>query len=223
MGSNIGRKSRQADRWIALAGTVFAALLLAVLPEGAAHAVAVPPLPLPGPYAVECSNVAQDFSRLAPGEDAFLYWRGVARANGSLRRPADLLTNPADTPMVTVDAPNNHDLFGSFAGRSFSYVVVICHPTSAANPRPDYALPTDRRPSAHAACRRDAAVARRDDSLSGAPVLARVWGEPDRERLRPGDDRVRELRLRRGGAVSHRRHVLGSAEPRRRSSISSTS
>ena len=79
-----------------------------------------------------------------PVRTRFLYWRGVARANGSPRRPADLLTNPADTPMVTVDAPNNHDLFGSFAGRSFSYVVVICHPTSAANPRPDYALPTDR-------------------------------------------------------------------------------
>ena len=125
-------------------GTVFAALLLAVLLPGVAHAVAVPPLALPGPYAVECSNVAQDFSRLGPGEDAISYWRGVARANGSPRRPADLLTDPASTPMVTVDAPNNHDLFGSFAGRSFSYVVVICHPTSAANPRPDYALPTGR-------------------------------------------------------------------------------
>jgi len=144
MGRKTGTKSRHADRWITVVGTVFAALLLAVLIQGAAQAVVVPPLALPGPYAVECSNVAQDFSRLSPGEDAVSYWRGVARANGSQRRPADLLTDPASTPMVTVDAPNNHDLFGSFAGRSFSYVVVICHPTSAANPRPDYALPTGR-------------------------------------------------------------------------------
>ena len=33
-----------------------------------ADASSVPPLPLPGPYAVACSNVAQDFGRLAPGE-----------------------------------------------------------------------------------------------------------------------------------------------------------
>ena len=118
--------------------------MLAVFPHSQAHAVAVPPLALPGPYSVECSDLAQDFSRLAPGEDASLYWGGVPRADGSQRRPADLLAEPASTPMVTINAPDNHDLFGSSAGRSFSYVVVICHPTSASNPRPDYALPTGR-------------------------------------------------------------------------------
>ena len=71
-----------------------------------AVAVAVPPLALPGPYAVECSNLAQDLSRLAPGETAESYWEGVARANGVPRSPIDLLTDPASTPTVTVDAPN---------------------------------------------------------------------------------------------------------------------
>jgi len=34
----------------------------------------VPPLPLPGPYTVACSNVTQDFSRVAPGANATDYW-----------------------------------------------------------------------------------------------------------------------------------------------------
>ena len=85
----------------------------------------------PGPYAVECSNVLQDFSRIGPGEDAGFYWDGELRADGTPRRPSDLLVDPANTPTVTVNAPDNRDLFGSFAGRTLSYIVVICHPTSS--------------------------------------------------------------------------------------------
>ena len=33
----------------------------------------VQPLPLPGPYAVSCSNIVQDFTRLGPGEDVTSY------------------------------------------------------------------------------------------------------------------------------------------------------
>ena len=62
-----------------------------------ADASSVPPLPLPGPYAVACSNVAQDFGRLAPGEDVELYWEGVRRADGTPRNATDLLTDPANT------------------------------------------------------------------------------------------------------------------------------
>ncbi len=122
----------------------FAASLLPFSAVGDASAVAVPPLALPGPYAVECSDVTQDLSRLGPGEQAELYWEGVARSDGRPRSPIELLADPANTPIVTVDAPDDRELFGSFAGRSFSYVVVICHPTTASNPRPDYPLPTDR-------------------------------------------------------------------------------
>ncbi len=109
-----------------------------------ADASSVPPLPLPGPHAVACSNVAQDFGRLAPGEDVELYWEGVRRADDTPRNAADLLTDPANTLSVTVNAPNNSGVYGSFAGRSIPYVVVICHPTSPANPRADYSLPTGR-------------------------------------------------------------------------------
>jgi predicted dienelactone hydrolase len=129
-------------QWTKVAAVAALTIAFAFWPARDVLAVEVPPLALPGPYAVECSNIAQDPTRLAPGEDVESYWEGVARANGSARRPADLLADPAHTPTITVDAPNNRTLFGSFAGRPYSFVVVICHPTTAANPRPDYTLPT---------------------------------------------------------------------------------
>ncbi len=54
----------------------------------------VSPLALPGPYAVACSNIAQDFSRVAPGEDAKGYWEGSPSADGAPRYVTDLLADP---------------------------------------------------------------------------------------------------------------------------------
>jgi predicted dienelactone hydrolase len=111
-----------------------------------AHAAAtfpIPPLP-PGPYAVACSNMTQDFSRLAPGEDVQAYWEGVPRADGAPRYATDLLTDPTNTLAVTVNAPANGSIFGSFAGRAIAHVVLVCHPTAPNDTRPDYALPTGR-------------------------------------------------------------------------------
>ena len=102
----------------------------------------VAPLTLPGPYAVGCSNVAQDFSRLAPGEVAADYWDGAPSASGAPRYATDLLADPANTLSVTVSAPNNANLYGSLAGTQVSYVVLTCYPTGMANPRADYLLPT---------------------------------------------------------------------------------
>jgi predicted dienelactone hydrolase len=122
-------------------------IALTVLATGVtntAAAVAVAPLPLPGPYAVECTDVAQDTTKLAAGEDIQLYWEGVPRSDGSVRKPTDLLQEPANTPAVTVQAPSDSNVFGSFAGRALPYVVIICHPTTADNPRGDYALPTGK-------------------------------------------------------------------------------
>jgi dienelactone hydrolase len=123
----------------------FAAAFFALGGSGQAAAVlAVPPLPLPGPYAVACSNVVQDFTRLAPGEDVQAIWEGVPRADGSPRYITDLLADAANTLAVTVNAPNDGSLYGSFAGRSVPYVVLVCHPSAAADPRPAYALPTGK-------------------------------------------------------------------------------
>ena len=161
-----------------------------------ADASTVPPLPLPGPHAVACSNVAQDFGRLAPGEDVELYWEGVRRADGTPRNATDLLADPANTLSVTVNAPNDSGLYGSFAGRSIPYVVVICH----RHPRQSaIRLFVAHRPvgAAHAAWQRRAVVARRDDALSGGDLLAWLPEQPAVERSPLRDDRVRELRLRR--------------------------
>ena len=102
---------------------------------------AIAPLPLPGPYAVACSNVTQDFSRMAPGEDVQNYWEGVPRSDGSSRYITDLLSDTGNTLALTVNAPGNDDVYGSFAGHSIAFVVVVCYPTSASNSRPDYPLP----------------------------------------------------------------------------------
>jgi predicted dienelactone hydrolase len=101
----------------------------------------VPPLPLPGPYAVACSNVAQDFTRMAPGEDVQTYWEGVPRSDGSPRYITDLLSDPGNTLSVTITAPNDASVYGSFAGKTLAVTVIVCYPTTATNSRADYPLP----------------------------------------------------------------------------------
>ncbi len=109
-------------------------------PGASAPTVVVQPLPLPGPYAVACSNVVQDFSRLGAGEDAQSYWEGVPSANGMPRYAKDLLADPGNTLIATVTAPNDSNLYGSFAGDNVAFVVLACYPTTVDNPRPDYPL-----------------------------------------------------------------------------------
>jgi predicted dienelactone hydrolase len=104
----------------------------------------VQPLALPGPYAVACSNVAQDFSRVASGEDETKYWEGFPSASGTPRYVTDLLEDLVNALSVTVTAPNDSNVYGSFAGKSVQFVVVACYPTVANNSRADYPLPTGR-------------------------------------------------------------------------------
>jgi predicted dienelactone hydrolase len=104
----------------------------------------VPPIPVPGPLKVACSNVAQDFGRVVPGDDIQDYWEGVPSAAGTPRYAADLLADPANTLTVRPVAPADSRLYGSFAGQQVTFVVVACYPTPAGNPRPDYALPTGK-------------------------------------------------------------------------------
>ena len=108
---------------------------------GTTPTLVVPPRPLPGPNAVACSNVVQDFGRLKPGDDVQTYWEGVPRNDGSARYITDLLAEPANTLSTTVVAPDDQELFGSFAGKSIPYVIIVCYPTTMDNPRPAYTLP----------------------------------------------------------------------------------
>jgi len=97
----------------------------------------VPPLPPVGGYAVGCSNLEQDFSRIPPGESADAYWIGLPS-----RFVTDLLVDPVRSLTYQQTFPNNSELFGSFAGRTIPYVAFVCYPTDQANPRASYALPT---------------------------------------------------------------------------------
>jgi predicted dienelactone hydrolase len=100
----------------------------------------VDPLP-PGPYAVGCSNVEQDFSRLMPGEAAQSYWEGIP--DGSRQRyVTQLLVDPADSPSVSVSVPDDRELFVNHASQQVPRALVVCYPTSSDNPRADYPLPT---------------------------------------------------------------------------------
>jgi len=145
-----------------LRGTLWAATLLAALsgialafagcggggssnPPGApAPSVVVQPLPLPGRYAVGCSNIVQDFSRVGAGEDATSYWEGNPSGSGMPRYVTNLLADPDNTLIATVTAPQDSNLYGSFAGQNFAFVVLACYPTTDNNPRPDYPLPTGK-------------------------------------------------------------------------------
>lgn len=101
----------------------------------------VQPLPLPGPYPVACSNIAQDFARLNSGEYADDYWRARPTSAGTPRYVSQLLTEPAHALSVSVAAPDDGELFGSFAGSAVGFVVLVCYPTTADNARADFALP----------------------------------------------------------------------------------
>jgi len=113
-------------------------------PTASVPTAVVPPLSFPGPYAVACSNVAQDFSRVPASEDPSAYWEGSPSSTGAPQYITDLLTDPTDTLSVTVTAPNDANLYGSFAGKQVQFVVLACYPTVANNPRSDYPLPTGR-------------------------------------------------------------------------------
>jgi len=113
-------------------------------PGATAPNVVVQPLPLPGPFAVACSNVSQDFGRVGNGEDVTNYWEGTRSGSGTPRYATDLLTDPANTLIATVTAPNDSTLYGTFALRNVSFVVLACYPTTTDNPRPDYLLPTGK-------------------------------------------------------------------------------
>ena len=104
-----------------------------------AHAASVPPLSVPGPYAVGCSDVAQDAARIAAGASATEYWEGTRS-----RYATDILAEPAATVTLSVPTPDDPTLFGSYRGQPVGYAALVCYPTSAANPRPDYVLPTGR-------------------------------------------------------------------------------
>ena len=96
----------------------------------------------PGSYPVGCSNVEQDFSRIAPGSDATAYWEG--RGGDGSGYVTDLPVDPAHAFVVDVTLPEDGDLYGSFSNRTLPFATLICYPTTASNPRADYLLPNGK-------------------------------------------------------------------------------
>ena len=117
-----------------------AALIILVAIAADVNAEPIPPFG-PGPNAVGCSNIAQDFTRVPVGDSAKDYWEGKPAGN-TKRYITNLLTDPANTLGWYLVIPNDGGLYGPYANQSFPYVILVCYPTSAANTRPDYPLPT---------------------------------------------------------------------------------
>jgi predicted dienelactone hydrolase len=116
------------------------AWMMFAVAAGADSLAVVDPLP-PGLYVVGCSNVEQDFSRLFAGETAQNYWEGVP--DGSRQRyVTQLFVDPVDALTVNVNVPDDRELFVNHATQQVPTALLVCYPTAASNPRPDYLLPT---------------------------------------------------------------------------------
>ena len=96
----------------------------------------VPPLSPTGGYAVACSNIEQDFSRVPGGATYDDLWTG---RSGYV---ADILVDPSHALLIQQPFANDSELFGDYAGKSAPYLVLVCYPTDPGNARADYVLPT---------------------------------------------------------------------------------
>ena len=123
-----------------LSTLILAAIALAAANVRADALAVVPPAGI-GPYGVACSNITQDFTRLAANETAEQYWEGFPDANRP-RYVINLITDLYRAFYVSVPVPPDSELYGSHAGTSIDTVSLICYPTAPGNPRPDYVLPT---------------------------------------------------------------------------------
>ncbi len=114
---------------------------LSVTAVAAQSTYSIEPFPPTGGHAVGCSNVEQDFSRVAAGESAQDYWDGLPRGSTS-RYLTDLLVDPVHSMVVQPSIPDDSTLYGPYAGMTFPYVLLVCYPTALANARAGYVLPS---------------------------------------------------------------------------------
>lgn len=103
------------------------------------HQVEMAPVAAGG-YAVACSNLAHDSTRLAQiGGPVSDFWDGK-----NDRYVGDILLEPADTLIARPTVPDSN-LYPGRRNSQLDFVVVTCYPTDPANPRPDYFLPDGQR------------------------------------------------------------------------------
>src|SRR5258705_126367 len=107
---------------------VVAALAVLLFNTTNVRAGSISPLP-PRPHLVGCSNITQDFARMASGTTPQDYWEG--NPNGGSRYITDLLVDPVDTFTVNLVVPNDGGLYGPYVNQTYPYVFLVCYPTSA--------------------------------------------------------------------------------------------
>ena len=117
------------------AGTAACALIAAA----ANHDLVVAPI-APGPFAVACSNIAQDASLIAPGASAADYWEGRT-VNGVDHYITEILASPPAALRFDAAVPDERSIYPGYAGDSVAFVAIVCHPTSQSNPDANYSLP----------------------------------------------------------------------------------
>ena len=127
-------------RPLRLAAAIVTSSLLAF---GATHASSGIVPSVNGKYPVGCSNVEQDFTRMPVGAAPSDYWEGNPLADGS-HYVTELLVSPTNalTYPVAVPKASENDVFGKQGGKQLPYAAIACYPTTAANTRADYALPS---------------------------------------------------------------------------------
>jgi hypothetical protein len=113
----------------------------ACLPAAAANHEVVAPAIGPGPFAVACTNIAQDEARIAalastPEE----IWEGRPR-DGQPRYVSQVLAAPGTAVAFDAPVPDLREIYPRHAGSRVPHVAIVCHPTPRANADPGYALP----------------------------------------------------------------------------------
>ncbi|MEH6458402.1 alpha/beta hydrolase [Chitinimonas sp. JJ19] len=108
------------------------------------HARVMPTPAATGPYPVACSNLALDTAAIAQaGVSLDQLWDG-AIINGQMRYLTEVLAQPQAAINFNLAVPGDYSLYPRFANTALPMVSLVCYPTTANNPRPDYLLPDGR-------------------------------------------------------------------------------
>ncbi len=104
------------------------------------------PPSLVGQYAVGCSNIEVDTSKLQSGESVAQYADGTP-ASSRVRYINDILASPTKALTFALNVPpaSQIDVFERYGGKQVPYAAIACYPTTAANSRADYTLPDGTR------------------------------------------------------------------------------
>jgi fermentation-respiration switch protein FrsA (DUF1100 family) len=93
-----------------------------------------------GPFPVACSNIEQDTSRMIAGSVPADYWEGRL-VNEQLLYVTQILSAPQTAVVYDAIPPDDRGLYPNIANSRVPFLAIVCHPTTASNTDPDYALP----------------------------------------------------------------------------------